>query len=147
IPNYNDIVGYFGGMSVQIFRRSLWMGIPDKAQHIGTQTIHLFLLLTGFKQLPFRLIAKPLVKTRADNMRWNTFVGLETMRKRMAFTKKTNQWIFELYQIPYSKFRLNAFYVRKMLYQLVTQTIKKYVLRNEAVRNFVIGRGKKIIGQ
>ncbi len=100
IKNYRDLVGNFGGMSSQIFKRSIWQNFSAKQDYIGSQAIHLHILLLAMKELPFMILARPLVKTRADNMRWETFPGLETTRKRREQTKKGLLWIMNVYHLP-----------------------------------------------
>ena len=102
IKNYKDLVGYFGGMSCQIFKRKTWLALPGKEKFIGTQTVHLFVLLQAYKNLPALVACKPLVITRAVNMRWDTFSGLETVKRRAFSTRSTQVWISKLYSKPYS---------------------------------------------
>ncbi len=52
ISGYRQVVGYFGGMSGQIFLRKMWADLPGKEKFIGTNTIHLFVILQAFKNFP-----------------------------------------------------------------------------------------------
>lgn len=138
-----EMVGTFGGMSGQIFSRRVWQELAGKQGFIGSQTVHLFVILKAFRGLPALVIAKPLVKTRADNMRWDTFPGLETVKKRVKSTKNTQEWIFNLYGIPYSKTKLELKYHWDLFYSLLFNATRKTLFKNQAARNFV----KKLIGK
>lgn len=146
IPNYKDIVGNFGGMSGQIFRRSIWQRFNEKERWIGSQAIHLFILLGAYKNQPFNQIAKPIVKTRAANMRWETFPGLESLYKRAVATHKTTLWILNLYNIPYWPVRLKAYFYLALAKNWAINFIKKYLLGNARVRAFVVPKLKKLMG-
>ncbi len=143
ISEPREIVGTFGGMSGQIFRRKIWQDLKGKEEFIGSQTVHLFVILKAFRDLPALVIAKPLVKTRADNMRWGTFPGLETVLKRAEGTKKGIVWIFNQYNIPYSKLKLEIKYYWNILYSLSLNIARKTIFKNQKVRNFV----KKLMGK
>jgi len=147
ITDMNDIVGYFGGMSVQVFSRSVWNKCMDKEQWIGTQTIHLFVLLSAYRELAFQQIAEPFVKTRSDNMRWDTFTGLETLTKRAYSTYKTRVWILDLYSMPYSITFLKVHLYSSLASNWFVNAIKKYFLSNPAVRAFVVPKLKAIVGR
>lgn len=147
IEGYQNIVGYFGGMSVQIFKRSIWEEFPSKEQWIGTQTIHLFVLLSAFKEYAFEQVARALVKTRSDNMRWDSFSGLETLKKRAVSTHKTRLWIMDLYHIPYSRMKLRLYFYFSLWQSASIGFIKKYLLSSPRVRAFVIPKIKKLLGK
>jgi abequosyltransferase len=137
IPDYRNMVGYFGGLSCQIFRRSDWVALPDKKSFIGSQALHLYVILKAFKNLPAFVIAKPLVKTRADNMRWENFPGLETITKRARATRESMVWILKLYEIPYSKTKLIFKYYGGIIYFWLVYLAKKTVFRSQKSRNLV----------
>ncbi len=137
IQNYTDLVGYFGGMSCQIFKRSEWIDLPGKEDYIGTQTVHLFVLLKAYKNLPALIISDPMVKTRADNMRWSTFPGLETVKRRAFSTRDTQIWISKLYGRPYSELALTFKCYGGIVYGSIYGLAKRTILKNQAVRNFI----------
>jgi len=137
IVNPYEMVGTFGGMSGQIFRRKVWQELPNKEEFIGGQTIHSPVILKAFRDLPALVIAKPLVKVRADNMRWDTFPGLETVHKRAKETKEGMVWIYNLYNIPYSKTSLEIKYYWNIFYSVIFNFARKTVFKNQKVRNFV----------
>lgn len=128
-PDRIKTVGFFGGMSWQIFLREKWDNFPQKEQFIGSQTIHLFVLLHCMKEDWFMLIAHPTIRTRADNIRWDTF-HMTSRWKREKTTLESFQHIALLYDIPYS---LRGLYIRTM-YSYTKNTIilfiKRYILRD-----------------
>lgn len=138
-----ELVGTFGGMSTQIFKRVHWENLPEKEHFFGTQTIHLFVVLKALRDLPALIIEKPLVKTRADNMRWDSFPGLETITKRFSKTKETVEWINNLYGIKYSKFRLEAVFYLSIVYSYLYNFARRTVFRNQNFRNFL----KRFLGK
>jgi abequosyltransferase len=138
-----DMVGFFCGLSVQVFNRALWNNVEDKDQYIGTNAVHLFVLLTAMKDKSFALLAKPLVKVRADNIRWDVFPGLETIKKRTQSTYSILEWIIKKYNIPYSKsfFKLGMY---KDLALLWTATfIRKNLFKSQSSRDKL----KKLLGK
>ncbi len=143
IKNHKDIVGYFGGLSVQLFLREQWQRFSGKEKYIGTQAIHLHIILSAFRDLPIAVLAKPLVKTRADNMRWDTFPGLETASKRALATRDGQKWIYDLYKIPYSNISLNIACYTGMAYSVIFNLARKTIFSNPATRNFI----KRILGK
>lgn len=142
IPSVKNMVGYFGGMSCQIFKRETWQSMQGKEKYIGTQTVHMFIILNAFKTLPALVVSKPLVKVRADNMRWETFPGLETVKKRAMSTNETQKWIFESYEIPYSGFKLKLNLYFEIIYSTLYSFARNSIFKSQKVRNFF----KKIIG-
>ncbi len=147
IGNYDDMTGYFGGMSCQLFDRRVWRDYDQKEKYIGTQAIHLFVILAAFRQLPSLEAAKPVLKVRADNLRWDTFPGLESISKRVRQTQDTLLWLLELYRIPYSAWKVRFKFFRSWAAQALVAGIKKYLLRNERLRKFVTKQAKKILGK
>lgn len=125
IKKYIDLVGSFGSMSTQLFRRKVWMDFDKKEEYIGTQTIHLFVLLSIFKDSRFALLAEPVVKTRNDNMRWNTYPGLETNKKRGLATVKTILWISDLYGLSISPFKAKIYFLNRVYWVSLKELVKK----------------------
>jgi abequosyltransferase len=110
IKKYSEIVGFFGGMSTQFFRRADWANFPDKEKYIGTQCIHLFTILSVFRDSPFMRLAMPMVKTRNDNIRWDTFPGYGTNAKRIKITIDSLLWIRDKYNLPISTWSVNMYF-------------------------------------
>lgn len=129
IKNYRDTVGYFGSMSTQLFLRENWQQYPEKETYIGTQTVHLFLLLDAFRKKPFVLLAKPVIKTRNDNLRWFTYPGLETSWKRARATAKTYVWIKNIYGLKKNNAAVFFFFYRSCVSDYVKIVIKKILHR------------------
>lgn len=138
-----NLVGYFCGLSIQIFDRSLWQNWPNKQEYVGTSGIHLHVLLSAMKEQSFAMIAKPLVKMRSANIRWDTFPGLETLAKRVHGTTKGMIWILETYEIPYSKLALKIEQYKNLFISWTTITLKKYLFRSQGSRDLI----KKLLGK
>jgi abequosyltransferase len=143
ISNYTDTVGYFGGVSCQIFKKEIWDNFQNKEKYIGTQTVHLFIILEAYENLKTLVIARPLVKIRADSIRWDTFPGLETAVKRASSTKNTMVWIFKQYRIPYSKTKLWSRFYLGILYSWILYLAKKTFLKNKNIKSML----KKLLGK
>lgn len=130
IKGYNNLVGTFGGMSVQLFKRDMWINFDEKNKYLDTQAIHLFILLSVYKNYPFMLIAEPFIKTRNDNMRWDICPGFETASKRVNETVRIALWISDLYDLSLSPTGVKILslwqvyvlsfkgYVKKILYKI-----------------------------
>lgn len=147
IKNLEDVVGYFGGMSGQIFKKQVWDNFAEKEKFIGTQAIHLFVLLGAFKNLPFLEIAEPLVKVRASNMRWETFPGLENFFGRAKKTQSTLLWIVQTYSLNYSKTALNVFFYLKLGRDSLKLLVKKVFFTSPFMRRKVLPLVKKAVGK
>jgi len=145
IGDFRNTVGFFGGLSCQIFKRSVWQALPNKEEFIGSQALHLFVILKACKNLPVCLASKPLVKTRADNIRWDTFPGLSTVAQRSQKTKQTAKWIYELYNIPYPNFYLEWYFFWNSLKSFFINGVKKYLLFSPVVRKPIIKLAKFIL--
>lgn len=126
--NPMHLVGVFGGMSGQIFKREHWINLPNKEQWTGTQAIHIFVLLRAFKDLPFTIILNPTIATRNESIRWDTFPGLETANKRVQKTAETAVWISELYNLNLKKNDIVQA-LKKQAYIIMIKNIVKYFLR------------------
>ena len=129
INNPRDQIGLFGGMSTQVFLRERWINFADKDKYIGTQTIHLFILLSAFKESGFALIAEPMVKTRNDNVRWDTYPGLETSLGRSRSTIKGILWIDSLYGLHHSQIRIKAYFIFRSYWFFLKNTVKAVLSR------------------
>ncbi|MDB5259221.1 MAG: glycosyl transferase family 2 [Candidatus Taylorbacteria bacterium] len=132
IPDYMDLVGNFGGMS-HLFARKAWMEFAGKEKFVGCQVNHLFAFLTIFKDSPCAILAEPVIKTRNDNMRWDSFPGLENSMARAKLTAKTVFWISDLYDlnIPHYKVR-SYFFIRA--YWISLKEFAKRVLSSIGLR-------------
>ncbi len=137
------LVGYFNGLSIQIFKRTLWQAWPNKQEYVGTSGIHLHTLLSVMKEESFAIIAKPLVKVRAANIRWDAFPGLETLTKRARATTKGLLWILETYKIPHSNIALKFEQYRFLFVSWLTVALKKYFFRSQHSRDLI----KKLLGK
>ncbi len=124
ISKYIDIVGNFGGMSMQLFSRKAWADFSEKEKFIGTNTIHLFILLSIFKDSKFVLVASPCIKTRNDNMRWDTFPGLEANAKRSKATADTVLWISDLYGLSLSSMRVKGYFLSRVYWISLKEFVK-----------------------
>ncbi len=129
-------------MSGLIFLREKWLEFKDKEQFIGSQTIHLFVLIDAFKNEPFMLIFLPTIKTRADNIRWDTF-GMNSAFKREMVTKSAFLYIAKIHNISYSKTSLMRDFVLSYIKNIAIFWIKKYFLRDQEK----ILRIKKVLGR
>lgn len=129
IKNYRDVVGYFGSMSTQFFLRSTWMHFDKKANFIGTNTVHLFILLSAFKDQKFVLLAEPMIKTRNNNLRWHTYPGLETSLKRLHSTLKTLLWISNLYHLNISRSRAAIYMYSQLLFGFCKAVVKLFLIK------------------
>ncbi|MEK7680913.1 MAG: glycosyltransferase family 2 protein [Patescibacteria group bacterium] len=138
-----NLVGYFCGLSIQVFKRDLWQAWPNKQEYIGSNGIHMHILLSAMKEQNFAIISKPLVKLRAANIRWDTFPGLETLMKRARATTKGLLWILETYRIPYSKLAMKIEQNRILFVSWATMVLKKYLFKNQRSRDLI----KKLLGK
>lgn len=138
-----NLVGLFCGLSGQIFERELWVNLSGKEQFIGTNAIHLYTVLSAAKNEPFALLAQPLVKVRAANIRWDTFPGLETLSKRAQSTNKILVWILNFYNVPYSSLGLKIQLYKGLVSAWVVSTLRTYLFRNQKTRDLI----KKILGK
>lgn len=129
-PDRIKTVGFFWGMSGQIFLKKRWDNFLEKEKFIGTQTIHLFVLLSALKEDVFWLIALPTIKTRADNIRWDTF-GMNSAFNREMVTLDTFHFIAHLYQIPYSNIVLYWIFFKSYIKNISIMYIKKYILKDQ----------------
>lgn len=131
--SYHNLVGLFCSMSTQLFSRKIWMNFDKKENYIGTNTVHFYILLTAFKNSKFTLLADPIIKTRNDNLRWDSYVGLETNFKRSMSTAKAIFWISSLYDLPISRYKIKIyFFVRG--YWLALKELIKRILRKIRLR-------------
>jgi abequosyltransferase len=129
IDNPRDQIGLFGGMSTQVFLREDWMNFQNKDNYIGTQTIHLHILLSVFKDKRFAMIAEPMIKTRNDNMRWNTYPGLETSLGRSRSTIKGILWIDNLYGLHHSQLKIRTYFIFRGYWFFIKNMVKAILSR------------------
>lgn len=141
--NKKDLVGLFCGLSGQIFDKKIWESWPEKQKYIGSNAVHLHVLLSAMKNQKFIIIAKPLVKVRAANIRWETFSGLETLVKRTQSTSKSLVWILETYEIPYSKLSLKIEQGKNILFGWTNNILRNHIFKNQKSRDFI----KRLLGK
>jgi hypothetical protein len=113
IKGYTDLVGNFGGISMQLFKRTIWMDFNEKEKYLDSQAVHTFVLLRAFKDSPVVLLAHPTVKTRNDNMRWDICPGFETVAKRQESTMKIALWISDLYHLHLSEQKMRWHFLKQ----------------------------------
>lgn len=128
IKNYRNLIGSFGGMSVQLFQREYWLNFKKKDDYVGTNTIHLFILLSVFKNSKFALISRPFIKTRNDNLRWQTYNGFETSIKRIIATTKGVIWISDLYSLNVNRVKVLSYFFMIGFWLSFKQLIKKILI-------------------
>ncbi len=126
IKNHKNIIGYFSGLSHQIFKRKLWNLFSGKEKFINSQSIFSYILLTIMRYESFCLISEALVKTRSGNIRWETF-GMSSLKKRLKVTREAVLWIFNLYDIKFSMFGLNLFFIKEYISHSSISFVRKYV--------------------
>lgn len=142
-PHNNSLVGMFCGLSMQIFLKVPWERLANKDRFIGTNAVHMHSLMLAMKNRKFGLIAKPCVKVRADNIRWEVFEGLENTKKRALLTQQALVWILNEYSIRYSKLRLRIIYLNGIIFDELRLVLRKYILTNQKSRDML----KKILGK
>lgn len=125
IDNYVDLVGNFGGMSAQLFKRSFWVDFDKKEKYLDTQIIHIHILLTVFKNSMFILLSEPIIKTRNDNMRYDDVPGFETNSQRCNVSIKTTLWISDLYNLSLSPRKVQIYFRRRSYIISLKNFIKK----------------------
>lgn len=138
-----DLVGFFCGLSGQVFSRLLWQSFPEKNNFIGTHAIHLYILMSVMKNERFAVFAKPLVKARSANIRWESFEGLDSAKQRADSTLKILIWILDFYKISYSKLSLKYHLYFGVLKYFISNFIKSYLFKSQKSRD----RIKKILGK
>ena len=124
ISNYTDLVGNFGSMS-HLFNREMWLRFDKAKDYIGTQTVHLYIVLTVFKNESCALIAEPVIKTRNDNMRWDSFPGLEKGVNRAMLTAKGVMWISDLYDLSLSTRKVTFHFLVRAYWISFKEFVKK----------------------
>lgn len=127
---YENLVGFFVGLSNQLFRRADWVSWSDKEKYFSTQAIHMYICLNVFKTSPFMVITKPIVKTRASNIRWNVFPGLETISGRVRSTVKIAVWIRDAYNLPISNTRLRLRILSKEYWSSFKEGVKALLVKS-----------------
>jgi peptidoglycan/LPS O-acetylase OafA/YrhL/glycosyltransferase involved in cell wall biosynthesis len=124
-----NTVWYFWWMSWQIFLRKKWIEYIERIQFIWTQTIHLFVLLHIMKDEKFSIIWTPIIKARADNVRWE-LAGMNKAIQRELFTLNTFKWIAKEYNIKYSKLKIHLIFIINYIKNSIIWFIKKYILKD-----------------
>lgn len=134
IDKYIDFVGGFCGLS-QIFKREKWQSFEEKEKYIGTNAIHLYILLSVFRDDPYIRLARPVIKTRSSNIRWDVFPGLDSINGRIKSTINVAKWVIKNFDLPISNMKINIYFhireywftfkeiVKRILYKLGLQKI------------------------
>lgn len=143
IPRDKRLVGVFCGLSVQIFERSIWEAWQGKESYIGSNAIHFFILLASMRSRRFAVLRKPLVKVRADNIRWNSFAGWETIQRRNAATRSLLVWVLNCYGFPHSRAYIELVYYRDLAELYLKDGMRKWVFRSQHSRDWV----KRLLGK
>ncbi len=138
-----DLVGFFCGLSAQVFDRSLWQALSDKQKFIGTNAVHLYILLSVMQNQSFAILAKPLLKARSANTRWDSFEGLDSAKLRARETFKVLMWILDFYKIPHSKLVIKYNYYSYVVKSFIINFIKKNMFKSQKSRD----RIKKILNK
>lgn len=128
--SFENLVGMFVGLSNQLFRRADWVNYEKKDQFLDTLAVHMYVSLTVFKEEAFIIVAKPIVKTRASNIRWNVFAGLETSRGRVKSTLAIATWIRNTYQLPVTVGKMHFNIARKEYWATFKESAKTILSRS-----------------
>lgn len=110
IKVYHEIIGSFGGMSVQLFARDIWMNFDGKEAFLDTQFVHRHTLLSAYKDKSFALLAAPIIKTRNENMRWDMVPGYENIWKRTEKCIESLLWVKNAYDLPIPTWRIYLYF-------------------------------------
>lgn len=127
-------VSYFWWMSGQIFFKEKWKNCENKHKYIWSQVIHLHILLETMKTEKFMIISKPIIKTRWNNMRWDTFL-MNNSLKRTLKTLKCFKWIALEYDIKYSKINTYSRFFINYLKNNTIYFIKTYIIKDQKLIN------------
>ena len=128
IKKYTNLVGGFCGLS-HVFERKAWMDFRDKERYVGTSAIHFFIILSIFRDSACASIAKPIIKTRSSNIRWNVFPGLGTVNGRIRSTIQLVTFIKNLFNLPISNFRINVYFYTREYWFTTKEVAKKMVIQ------------------
>ncbi len=129
IKNYVDLLGNFGGISTQLFKRKIWVDFNNKEPYLDSQVVHFYILLTAFKDSSFALIAEPVVKTRNDNMRWDLVPGFETYSKRSESSIKLLLWMSDLYNLSLSPRKVRVYFLLRAYITSFKELVKTVLLK------------------
>lgn len=127
VKDYRKLIGYFGGMSTQLFLRKIWMDFGRKNDFLDTQSMHTLVLLSAYKNVRFALLAFPAVKTRGDNMRWSAIPGLETTIRRSRATIDGILWIKKEYGLSVSDWKVKIYFLSQGYWVAFKEAIKKFL--------------------
>jgi abequosyltransferase len=127
IKEYTNLVGIFVGLSTQLFERDSFVAFKGKEKYFDTLAVHMYVLLQVHKNNPYMVLARPIIKTRASNIRWDVFQGLGTIQGRIQSTMTIVSWINKYYNLSISPISLYIyFYVRE--YWFTAKEILKKIL-------------------
>lgn len=129
IREYTNLVGIFVGLSTQLFLREPWVAFQGKEQYFDTLAIHMYVNLSIFKDSPFILLVKPIVKTRSSNIRWDVFAGLETIKGRITSTIEIATWIRNTFKLPISDTKLYLYFTTREYWFTGKEIIKRKLMQ------------------
>ena len=124
-----NTVAYFWNMSWKIFLRNKWIECLNIESYLWSQVIHLYILLEVMKNEHFWVIWIPIIKSRADNIRWDSF-WMTNAIKRELMTLNTFIWIANKYELKISKIRLYGIFTISYFKNFLIKIIKKYLLKD-----------------
>jgi hypothetical protein len=93
----------------------------------------------------FGIIGKPIIKARADNLRWDSF-GMHNDIARIMMTLRSVKWIINNFDIKYNKFLFYIHFVTISGINVTIRLIKKYIFQNSKnlynIRNYIFNKLK-----
>ncbi len=137
IKKYTNLVGIFVGLSTQLFERDPWVSFERKERYFDTLAIHMYVNLSIFKDDKFKVLAKPIIKTRSSNIRWDVFAGLETIKGRITSTIAIATWIRDTYSLPIKNIQLYIYFYTREYWFTAKEVLKRDLER--------VGLGKIIV--
>lgn len=129
LKRYDDLVGFFGGISTQLFKKDIWDSYKFKDKFLDTQIVHVFVLLSAFRNYRFVFLSKPIIKTRNDNIRWEICPGFETSFKRAMSSLRIAVWINDQYQLKLSKVAVGFYFLYRSFWSSFKMIVKRILSR------------------
>ncbi len=127
IREYTNLVGAFVGLSTQLFLRDPWVACNNKEKYFDTLAIHMYVLLTIYKDKPYEILALPVIKTRSSNIRWDVFAGLETISGRIKSTITIVTWVRDIFELPISNIKIYVYFYTREYWFTLKEIIKKWL--------------------
>ncbi len=125
IKRYTNLIGVFVGLSTQLYLREPWVNYKGKEEFLDTLAVYMYINLINFKDQPFTIIAKPFVKTRSSNIRWDVFAGLETIQGRIASTLQLATWIRDQFKLPISNTQFYIYFYTREYWFTFKEIVKR----------------------